>query len=151
MELPVDDRPLMAKFTATLPTRVVSDCGSMCAIFEAGETLSINRKLFTAAIAAGLVPEEPLIVQTPPVVVQKSQEEVVVDGLLEACKLLIAKGDPGDFTMTGFPRAASVKKLVDFHFTTKDIERAFGEAMHEVERDGNDSTEHSEPVSSAAE
>ena len=152
MELPLDERPDLASFIAPVATRIVSDDGSMCTNFEAGETKSIRKELFTAAIAGGLMPEDPLIkIETPVKVEKKSTEEIVSDGLVEACKLLIAKGYKEDFTITGQPRAASLKKLVDFHFTTKDIERAFIEAMHEVEQDGDSSKEHSEPISDTAE
>ena len=41
-------------------------------------------------------------------------------------------------------------QYVDFSFTTKDVESAFLEAMHEVEQDGDDSKEHSEQSSVAA-
>jgi hypothetical protein len=148
MELPVDERPEVARFTAVHDVRIVSDDGSMCQIFEAGQTQSIRRELFTAAIASGLVPEDPLVkrVITPVVIEERSTEEIVSDGLVEACKLLIAKGFKEDFTVVGQPRAASLKKLVDFTFTTKDIERAFIEAMHEVEQDDNESEEHSESL-----
>ena len=72
-------------------------------------------------------------------------------GLIDACKMLITRGNPDDFTIPGYPRAASAKKLVDFDFSTRDLHDAFAEAMHEVEQDGDDSTEHSEPVSESAE
>lgn len=148
MEL--DNRPASAKFTASVDTRIVAANGSMCAVFEAGQTRIIPKALFDAALTHGLVPEEPLEMAPPPPA-NKPQKVVVEDGLLEACKTLIIRGNPQDFTMSGKPRAASVKKLVDFNFTTKDVERAFEEAMHEVEQDGDDDTQHSEPVISAAE
>jgi len=150
MELMKDTRPASAAFTAAVETRIVADSGVMCAIFKAGETRTIPKVLFDAALSHGLIPEESLE-EAPPVVVKPPQEEIVADGLLEACKTLITRGNPADFTVVGQPRAASVKKLVDFSFTTKDGERAFGEAMHEVEQDGDDSTEHSEQSSIAAE
>ena len=117
--------------------------------------------MWGVAIAAGLVPEEPLgeetvqiqtdagIVEVPPV--QKTQEEIVREGCIEACKTLIARGNPNDFTQLGQPRAASVRKLVDFDFTARDVREAFEQAMFEVENDGNNSEEPAEPSSSAAE
>jgi len=154
MELPAKARPASAEFTAAAATRIVADSGIMCANFEAGETRRIPEVLFDAALMHGLMPEEPLELSPEPQPEPepgKEAEDVVATGLIEACKTLISRGNPEDFTVVGQPRAASVKKLVDFHFTTKDVERAFSEAMHEVEQDGNDSTEHPEPSSSAAE
>ena len=151
MELSEDLRPASAAFTAAVATRIVSEAGNMCANFEAGETRIIPRVLFNVALTHGLMPVEPLE-DAPPVEPKKqSQEEIVGGGLIEACKVLIARGNPADFTTVGQPRAASVKKLVDFNFTAKDIENAFLEAMHEVEQDGDDSTEHSEQSSVTAE
>lgn len=123
----------------------------MCVIFEKGETRSIRKEFFTPAIDAGLVPDEPLTVTAEPIVPENKPHDVTVhEGLIEACKTLIGKGLGEDFTVAGIPRAASVKKLVDFSFTTKQIERAFSEAMHEVEQDGNSSQEHPEQSVSAA-
>lgn len=152
MELSIDDRPDMATFTSSKEARVMAEDGSMCVLFEEGESKPIRKELFTAAIAAGLVPEDPLVkLELPPKPENKSTEEIVSTGLIEACKMLIAKGLAQDFTTVGQPRAASIKKLVDFHFTTKDVEAAFIEAMHEVDQDGDSSKEHSEPSISAAE
>lgn len=148
MEL-IDSRPTKMAFTAALDTRIVSGDGSMCVIFEAGETIIIQRSLFVAATAAGLVPEASL--EAPPNEPErKSSEEIVTQGLIEACKVLIMRGDPKDFLISGQPRAASVKKIVDFQFTNKDVERAFEEAIHEVEQHDNESTQHSESSISAA-
>lgn len=149
MEL--DTRPASAKFTAAREVRIVSELGNMCANFEAGQTRQIPKALFNAALLAGLIPEEPL--DAPPKVVEnKSQKVAVEEGLKEACTKLILRGKPQDFTVnTGYPRAASVKKLVDFDFTTNDVRRAFEEAMHEVDQDGDDRTEHTEPSSSVTE
>jgi hypothetical protein len=58
---------------------------------------------------------------------------MVAEGLLDACKTLIARGNPNDFTQMGQPRTAAVKKLVDFEFTANDVRRAFEQAMFEVE------------------
>lgn len=143
--------PDMAKFTSAKDVRIVSDCGSMCTNMKAGETRNLPRALFSAALVAGLIPDEPLEVAQEPEPENQTQEVTVSTGLIEACTTLIARGNPNDFTLIGQPRAASVKKLVDFEFTTKDVERAFSEAMHEVEQDGNKSTEHTESSSSAAE
>jgi len=151
MEFMEDTRPAAAAFTAAVATRIVADNGTMCANFEAGETRTIPKVLFDAALQHGLIPVKSLQAAPMPEPVKPPQEEIVADGLIEACKKLITRGNPDDFTVVGQPRAASVKKLVDFSFTTKDVERAFGEAMHEVEQDGDESTEHSEPSSSAAE
>ena len=148
MEL-IDDRPTKIAFTATQATRIVSEDGAMCVMFEAGETITIQRDLFTVATAAGLVPEAPL--EAPPKEAErKSREEKVKQGLIEACKTLILRGNPKDFLISGQPRAASVKKIVDFQFTNKDVERAFSEAIHEVEHHGDDRKEHSESSSSTA-
>jgi len=151
MELPEKSQVAAAEFTAATSVRIVSEDGSMCANFEAGETRTIPKVLFNAALTHGLMPVGSLEVEPPPEVKQLPQEEIVSTGLIEACKILIARGNPADFTVVGQPRAASVKKLVDFNFTTKDVERAFSEAMHEVEQDGDDSTEHSEQSSSVTE
>ncbi len=151
MELPIDNRPDMASFTAAKAVRVMAADGSHSAIFEAGESKKIRKELFVAAVEAGLVPDEELKVIAPPKVVNISKEQRLETGLIAAIKTLIARGNTDDFTVVGNPRTASVKKLVDFDFTTKDVERAFLEAVHEVEQDGNDSTQHSEPSSVAAE
>jgi hypothetical protein len=125
--------------------------------FEAGQTRLVHKDLWSAAITAGLMPEESLQEETaqaqaaPVVPENKSQEEIVSEGLLEACKTLIARGNPNDFTQLGQPRAASVKKLVDFDFTANDVRRAFEQAMFEVESDGDDGTEHSESGSGTSE
>ena len=144
-------QPSSAEFTAAIATRIVSEDGTMCANFEAGETRTIPKVLFNAALTHGLMPTGSLEVEPPAEPKKQPQEEIVSDGLIDACKTLIARGNPADFTMVGQPRAASIKKLVDFSFTTKESERAFSEAMHEVEQDGDDSTEHSEPSSGATE
>lgn len=150
MELKEDTRPLTANFTAPVATRIVSDNGSMCMNFEAGQTRPVHRDMFAEAVRGGLVPEEPLDAP-PPVPENKPQEVAVREGLVEACKMLIAKAVPTDFTLAGLPRAAAVKKLVNFDFTTNDVRLAFEEAMHEVEQDGDDSKEHTEPSSSTTE
>lgn len=139
------------KFTAIESTRIVADNGTKCMNFEAGETLDVHRDLFTAAIRAGLVPEGKLEPEEPAPVARKSTEDETADQVLDAVKILVARGNPADFTQLGKPRTASVKKLVDCHFTGADIQRAFEQAMFEVEQDGNDSEEHPEPSSSAAE
>jgi hypothetical protein len=151
MEFMEDTRPASAAFTSPASVRIVAEDGTMCANFEAGETRTIPKALFNEALKYGMMPVDTLDAAPPPEPVKPPQEEIVADGLIEACKKLITRGNPADFTVVGQPRAASVKKLVDFNFTTKDVERAFGEAMHEVEQDGDESTEHSEPSSSAAE
>ncbi len=110
MELPIDNRPDMADFTAARDVTIVSKCGAMCAAFKAGETRRIRKELFTPAIDAGLVPEESLVtLKEPEAPVKKTQEATVQEGLIEVCKTLIAKGISADFTMNGIPRAASVK------------------------------------------
>lgn len=149
MEL--DTRPASAEFTSAREVTIVSELGNMCSIFEAGQTKRIPKALFNAALLAGLIPETPL--DAPPKVAEnKPQEAIVEEGLKEACVKLILRGKPQDFTVnTGYPRAASVKKLVDFDFTTNDVRRAFDEAMHEVEQDGDHRTEHTEPSSSVTE
>lgn len=151
----------VAKFTAIRAVRIVTPAGDKCQNFEPGETANVHRDLWPVAIAAGLMPEEDLqegvvrqeldvgTIEVPPV--KKSQEEIVLEGLTEACKTLIARGNPNDFTQLGQPRAAAVKKLVDFDFTANDVRRAFEQAMFEVENDGNDSKEPAEPSSSSAE
>jgi len=150
MEL--DTRPLLAKFTAAKDTRIVADNGTKCMNFEAGETLRVHRDLWAAAIREGLVPEESLEAKDlDPPKVEPVTVESQFDKLKEACTTLILKGNRDDFTLVGQPRAGAVKKLVDFNFTARDVNRAFEEAMHEVEQDGDDSKEHSEPSSVAAE
>ena len=151
MELQTDDRPLTARFTAIRATRIVADNGTKCMNFEAGETLNVHRDLFSAAMRAGLVPEGPLQSEAPAVVERKSTEEETADQVLEAVKILVARGNPADFTQLGKPRTASVKKLVDCDFTGADVQRAFEQAMFEVEQGGDESTEHSEPSSSDTE
>jgi hypothetical protein len=151
MELMKESRPASAAFTAAVETRIVDDCGTMCAVFQAGETRFIPRVLFDAALTHGLMPVDPLELAPVAPVKPPPKEEIVATGLVGACKELIARGNPEDFTVVGQPRAASVKKLVDFNFTTKEVERAFSEAMHEVEQDGDDSTESAEPSSVTAE
>lgn len=160
MELPVDNRPLQARFTAPVEARIVADNGTKCMNFEAGESKMVHRDLYTAAISSGLVPDDPnelLPVEEKKVVEikdesgeNKSQDVLIREGLVEACKLLIAKGDTKDFTVIGLPRAASLKNLVDFEFTAKNAQDAFEQAMHEVGADGNSSKESSEPVSDTA-
>ncbi len=150
MEQPEDTRPISAKFTAPHDVTIVSEDGGQCAVFEAGQTREIGRRLFSCAITAGLIPETPI--EAPPAVPEnKTREESVSEGLLEACKILIARGNPGDFTVVGHPRAAPLKKLVNFDFTGREAKEAFDLAMHEVEQDGNDSPEHSESSSSVTE
>jgi hypothetical protein len=143
-------KPGSATFLATVAVRIVDSGGVMCANFAAGESREIPAILFDAALLAGLIPES--AVEAPPVNAPPPPQEVTVaDGLKAAVKTLIIRAEPNDFTVVGNPRAASVKKLVDFEFTAKDIEKAFSEAMHEVEQDGNDSPEHSESSSESAE
>ncbi len=143
-------KPISAKFTSPRDVTIVSEDGGQCSVFEAGQTREIGRRLFPAAIAAGLIPETPLEAP-PPVVENKTREETVTTGLLDACKTLIMRANPNDFTTVGQPRAAALKKLVNFDFTGVEAKEAFALAMHEVEQDGNDSQEHSESSSSTAE
>ena len=150
MELSKDSRPPSALFTSARDVRIVADDGSMCAVFEEGQTRRIPKALFNAALTAGLMPKEPLDLKDPPLPENKPQEVSTREGLVEACKTMISRGNPADFTMTGHPRAASAKKLVDFDFTARDLREAFEQAMHEVTQDGDDSTEHPEQSSSAA-
>ena len=147
MEL--DNRPASAEFTAARDVRIVSELGNMCSNFAAGETRRIPKALFNAALVAGLIPEGPLEVAVA--VKKPPQAETVRNGLMDACKTLITRGVAEDFTVAGHPRTASIQKLVDFSFTAADMRVAFEEAMHEVNGDGNNSTEHSEPSSVAAE
>jgi len=148
MEL--DTRPASAKFTSPRDVTIVSEDGGQCSVFEAGQTRQIGRRLFDAAIAAGLIPETPLET-TPEVPENKTREETVTVGLLEACKELIVRGNPADFTTVGHPKVAALKNLVDFDFTGREAKEVFALAMHEVEQDGNDSPEHPEPSSGATE
>lgn len=142
----------MARFTASEATRIVADNGTKCANFEAGETLSIHKDLFAPAIRAGLVPEEPLKeadVPKPPHRELRTRQEIIDEELLAACRELISKGNPNDFTRLGQPRVSSVKKLVNSeNFTAKDAQRAFEQAMFEVSQDGHDDTEHTQSSSS---
>lgn len=159
----MESHKITARFTAINATRIVSPAGDKCQNFEAGETAAVHRDMWSVAIAAGLMPEESLadetvqiqtnagIVEVPPVPVKKSQEEIVREGCIEACKTLIARGNPNDFTQLGQPRAASVRKLVDFDFTARDVREAFEQAMFEVENDGNNSEEPAESSSSVTE
>lgn len=152
----MESQKLTAKFTSPREVLLVSPAGDRCQRFEAGETALVHRSLFGVAIASGLMPEEPLEItleaeNTSPTP-KKSQEQIVHEGLIEACRLLILRGNPNDFTLAqGLPRASSVKKLVNFNFTAQDVKRAFEEAMHEVNTNGDDGKEHSEPGSGAAE
>lgn len=145
-----------ARFTATEATRIVSPNGAKCQNFEPGETAPVHKDMWGAAIAAGLMPEESLgtaetSVEEAVPEPGKSQEELVFEGLIEACKTMIARGNPNDFTQLGQPRTAAVKKLVDFDFTANDVRRAFEQAMFEVENDGDQGTESAAPDSGAAE
>ena len=151
MELNVDNRPKMAKFTAPHDAYIVAYNGTKCMWFKAGETLNVHRDLFAPAIEAGLVPMDSLeaIDLEEPVLEPVTQESVEKE-MIEACKELIAKGNPADFTLVGLPRAASIKKLVNSNFTARDVTRAFEETMHEVEQDGDNSEKRPEPSSSAA-
>ena len=158
----MESEKMTAKFTAIRAVRIVSPVGDKCQNFEAGETATVHRDLWSVAIAAGLMPEEDLnqgmvrqeldvgTIEVPPAPT-KTQEEIVSEGLIEACKTMIARGNPNDFTQLGQPRAAAVKKLVDFDFTANDVRRAFEQAMFEVENDGDDSKEPAESSSSTAE
>ncbi len=144
----------MARFTAVSWTRIVAENGTKCAEFEPGQTMAIHKDLWGPAMAAGLVPENPddLLPPKPEVKPQtkQSKEEMVAEGLLEAVKELIIRGNPNDFTVVGHPRTASVKNLVDFDFTAQEVRTAFEKAIHEVNH-GDDSQEHTEPSSSAIE
>ena len=141
----------MARFTAPQAARIVADNGTKVVLFERGQTQAIHRDLFAAALREGLVPEEELeerdIPRAPEP--QGSKEEMTAKKLIEACRDIIARGNPDDFTVVGQPRLSSVKKLVDFDsFTAKDVQAAFELAMFEVEQSGNESTKHPEPSSS---
>lgn len=145
MELPEDTRPLLASFTSPRNVTIVSEDGSQCVIFEAGESKKISRRLFNVALTSGLVPDESL--DAAPVMPEnKTRGETVSEGLLGACKTLIARGLDKDFTMVGQPRAASLKKLVNFDFTGREAQSAFELAMHEieVEQNGDNSPKHPE-------
>jgi hypothetical protein len=97
------------------------------------------------------LPEGPLEEQVPEPAERKSSEEETADKVLEAVRQLVARGNPADFTQLGKPRAASVKKLVDCEFTGADVQRAFEQAMFEVEQSGDESTQHPESSSSDTE
>ena len=152
MELTEDRRPLTARFTSPRDVTLVAPDGSRCQIFKAGETAEVHKSMFGVAVDHGLMPEDPLEKIAEPVVPENKPQEVqVMDGLVEACTTLIVRANPQDFKLNGEPRAASVKKLVNFDFTAKDVQRAFEQAMHEVDQNGNDSSEHSESVSEPTE
>jgi hypothetical protein len=129
----------IANFTSPRQVRIVSQDGARAMIFEAGETRPVHKDLWSVAIAAGLMPEGQLEKKEPePEPIEEpeknlSTEAMVAEGLLDACKTLIARGNPNDFTQMGQPRTAAVKKLVDFEFTANDVRRAFEQAMFEVE------------------
>jgi len=140
-----------AAFTAIKATRVVSEDGSRCMNFQDGETRPVHHTLFAAALKAGLVPQTELNMPEPAAPASgRSTQQVVEHEVLDAVRTLVARGNPADFTQWGKPRTASVKKLVNCHFTGADVQRAFEQAMFEVEQGGNESTEHSEPGSSAS-
>jgi len=153
MELNENRTPARADFMAATDTRIVSAHGDMCMNFKAGETRGVPREMFPAAIAAGLVPIDSLEIPEEPKepVMKQSKEETIESGLLEACKLLIARGNPADFTQVGLPRAASIKKLVNFDFNGQQAKRAFELAMFEVENDGDEGTEPAESSGSTTE
>ena len=132
-----------AKFTSPRDVTIVSADGGQCAIFQAGQTRTIPKRLFDAALLAGLVPEGSIVPEPLPIK-KPTQKEAVSAGLLTACKTLILRGIETDFTKVGQPRVPAVRKLVDFDFTNRDLREAFELAMHEVEHNGDDSTEHSE-------
>ncbi len=136
--------PVM-KFTASEHIRIVSDNGAYVMIFEPGQTRRVVKPLWSAAVRAGLVPADP-DVKTPelppePEKPRKVGEDEKKAKLIEAAKELIAKQLPEDFTVTGKLRTASVKKLVDFDFTARDVQDAYDEALHEVRSSGNDDSE----------
>lgn len=135
-----------AKFTSPRDITLVAPDGSRCQHFEAGETALVHEKLFSVAIDKGLVPQNPDdLLDAPKVQAPPPPREITnAQGLLVALREMIARGNPADFTPTGRPRAASVKKLVDFDFTQKELYEAFAAAMHEVEQDGDDGKEHTE-------
>ena len=157
----MESKKKIARFTSPRDVRLVHPAGIKSQIFKAGETANVHKDLWSVAIEAGLMPEESLAeetvqiqtdagtVEVPPV--KKSQEEVVREGCVEACKTLIARGNPNDFTQLGQPRASSVRKLVDFDFTARDVREAFEQAMFEGENDGNNSEKPAEPSSSVTE
>ena len=142
----------MAKFIASADTRLVAPDGSRCQLFGAGETRLVHEALWGVAIQAGLMPERPeeisksQVTEAPPSP-RLSTEEETASQVLDAVRTLVARGNPADFTALGKPRTASVKKLVDCDFTGADVQRAFEQAMFEVEQSGDESTEHSEPSS----
>lgn len=150
----MESEVILTEFTAAIDTRIVSDNGAKCMIFEAGQTLKVHKDLWPAAMRAGLVPknpdemaEKPEGPKEPAIKPGKSKEEAIREGLIEACKQLIARGDTKDFTVLGLPRTASVKKLVDFDFKARDVQEAFEQAMFEVEQNGDESTELAESSS----
>lgn len=148
----MESNPDVAKFTASVEGRIVSENGAKCSVFEAGETVLLHRDLWKPAMSAGLVPEGELAPQEEPEPAHtKSKEEQIHEGLVDAVKTLIVRGDTNSFTQLGRPRTASVKKLVDFDFKAKDVDRAFEQAMFEVEQYGDNSQEHSESSSDATE
>jgi hypothetical protein len=145
-----------ARFLAPTDALLVAPDGSRCQRFVAGESQLVHESLWGVAVQAGLMPEKPEAIDDAPKAdapppKKRSTEEITADQVLEAVKTLIVRGDPKDFTQLGKPRAASVKKLVDCHFTTADVQRAFEQAMFEVEQNGDESTEHSESSSSDTE
>ena len=147
------EQPKFASFTSPREITLVAPDGSRCHRFEAGETAMVHEVLWPVAVDKGLMPAQPSDLKEPPKqeVPPPPQEVTNAAGLLEACKTMIVRGNPADFTPTGRPRAASAKKLVDFEFTQRELYDAFATAMHEVEQDGDDGQEHSEPGVSAAE
>jgi hypothetical protein len=147
----MESEQTMTSFTAAVATRIVAENGTMCMNFEAGQTRPVHKVLYRAALAAGLMPEGTMPELEPEPVKLPSQEEMIEEGLVEACQTLIMRGNPADFTQLGKPRAASLKKLVDFDFKATDAERAFSIAMFKVEQDADDSTERPEPSSGATE
>ena len=140
----------IVKFTSPRDILLVAPNGSRCQRFEAGQTSNVHSSLFDVALAAGLIPEEEMEIAPPPAVTKPVSEATVTAGLIDAVKKLIIRANPADFTMVGNPRSSAVKKLVDFNFTVKEVERAFEQAMHEVNQDVDSSTEHSEPSSVSA-
>lgn len=148
----MESKEELVEFTAAVPTRIVAEDGTLCMNFEAGESRLVPKKLHTPAMQSGLVPESRLEAPSPPPAPLPTKEEIIEEGLLEACKTLIMRANPNDFTaIHGTPRVASLQKLVDFDFKAADAKKAFERAMFEVEQDANNSTEHSEPSSDATE
>lgn len=120
----------MLKVTAPSDRHVVlATTAGVTIRLEAGESRVVQPFMAPFAAAAGCT-INPADSADPRVSPEFSAERL--DQLIEAVRVVVGEANEADFTSMGRVRKSAVQALVDFDFTTADLNRAFDAVAQEA-------------------